>query len=114
MNNILMEIAALGLANVKLLALVTDTSYDVVFYADVEGGMIQSNTLAEQGKVAPEKLAAFYEKIAECVRSDPSYDNSVMNVVKVDQDTGVTFSTKERDCRVYAVKKEWRNAVLGT
>ena len=40
---------AKGLSDIELLELVTDKSYDVVFYAKYDGKMRQSNDLAEDG-----------------------------------------------------------------
>ena len=45
----ILKIEAKGLSDIELLALVTDTSYEVVFYAKYDGKMRQSNDLAEDG-----------------------------------------------------------------
>jgi len=112
MNSILIsEIEKLGLDGVDLLALVTDTSYDVTFYADVDGKRIQSNTMAEEGLLDSVKLMAFYEKVATAIREDEGFDPRALNVVKVNRNSEVSVSQMERNARVYAIKKEWRNEV---
>lgn len=113
MNNMLIsEIRKLGLTEVDLLALVTDTSYDVTFYADVDGKRIQSNTMAEEGLLDSVKLMAFYEKIATVIRTDSSFDANALNVVKVNRNSEVSMSRMERNAHVYAVKKEWRSVAI--
>ena len=113
MNGILIsEIEKLGLDGVDLLALVTDTSYDVTFYADVDGKRIQSNTMAEEGLLDSVKLMAFYEKIATVIRAGSSFDASALNVVKVNRNSEVSMSRMERNAHVYAVKKEWRSVAI--
>lgn len=113
MNNILIsEIEKLSLNEVDLLALVTDTSYDVSFYASVDGKRIQSNTMVEEGLIDSVILTAFYEKVATVIREDEGFDSSALNVVKVNRNSEVSMSKMERNTRVYAIKKEWRNLAL--
>lgn len=113
MNSILIsEVANLGLNEVDLLALVTNTSYDVIFYANVDGRRIQSNAMAEEDLIDSAALQAFYEKIAKIIQTDASFDPSALNIVKVGRNCEVSASKKERNAHVYAIKKEWRNQVL--
>ena len=46
-----LKIEEKGLTDVELLALVTDSSYEVVFYANYNGKTRQSNDLAEDGRL---------------------------------------------------------------
>ena len=113
MNSILIsEIEKLGLDGVDLLALVTDTSYDVTFYADVDGKRIQSNTMADEGLIDSVRLMVFYEKIATIIRAESSFDVSALNVVTVNRNFEVSISKMERNAHVYAIKKEWRNVAI--
>lgn len=114
MDKLLAAIDDLGVKGVELLALVSDTSYDVVFYANVDGKKIQSNSLAENGAIELSRLADFYGKVAEIVRGDPTYDASALNVVSVDAQKHVSINKEAIDCRVYAIKKNWRAQVLGS
>lgn len=109
---ILSEVQGLGFTGIELLALVTNTSFDVVFYANVAGNFLQSNAMADQGLIDPVKLAAFYNRVATIIRSDANFDSTALNIVKVNRNNEVSVSTKERDSRVYAIKKEWRTAIL--
>ena len=115
MNNmIISEIRKLGLGEVDLLALVTDTSYDVSFYASVDGKRIQSNTMVEEGLIDSVVLMAFYEKVATVIRMDEGFDPGALNVVKVNRNSEVSVSKMERNTRVYAIKKEWRNMAMNS
>ena len=115
MNNmIISEIRKLGLGEVDLLALVTDTSYDVSFYANVDGKRIQSNTMVEEGLIDSVVLMAFYEKVATVIRMDEGFDPGALNVVKVNRNSEVSVSKMERNTRVYAIKKEWRNMAMNS
>jgi len=113
-NKIISEIRELGLSEVDLLALVTDTSYDVVFYASVDGKRMQSNTMAEEGLLDTVKLMAFYGKVATAIREDEGFDPSSLNVVKVNRNSEVSMSKMERNTRVYAIKKEWRIVAISS
>lgn len=113
MNCILIsEIEKLGLNEVDLLALVTSTSYDVSFYANVDGRRIQSNTMVEEDLIDSATLTAFYEKVATIIRKDTSFDPDAMNIVQVGRNSEVSAFKMERNAHVYAIKKEWRNQVL--
>lgn len=112
MNKLFTEIDNLGLNGVELLALVTGTSYDVVFYANVEGKMVQSNSLAGEGKIEMNHLADFYARVAEIIREDSAYDASALNVVKVDAQKNCSIDKEPINSRVYEIKKNWRLKVL--
>ncbi len=109
---ILSEVQGLGFNGIELLALVTNTAFDVVFYANVAGNILQSNAMADQGLIDPVKLADFYNRVATIIRSDADFDSTALNIVKVNRNNEVSVSTKERDSRVYAIKKEWRATIL--
>lgn len=113
MKNLVAVVEELGLKGVELLALVTQTSYDVVFYANVEGEKVQSNTLADQGGVDAILLADFYAKVAEIIRKDSAYDASKLNIVEVNPRCEVSVRKDAIDSRVYKIKKDWRSKVLG-
>jgi uncharacterized HAD superfamily protein len=111
-NDLVSEIAELGLNEVDLLAVVTDTSYEVEFYASVDGKRMQSNAMAEEGLVDSNKLFAFYEKVATVIRAEASFDSGALNVVKVSRNGEVSMTKTARNAHIYAIQKEWRNQVL--
>ena len=77
-----LRIEAKGLQNIELLALVTDSSYEVIFYATYNGKICQSNDLAESGILSLEFVDDIYASVANVVRSDKKFDPSKMNIVK--------------------------------
>ena len=111
-NNLVSEIAELGLNEVDLLALVTNTSYEVEFYASVDGKRMQSNAMAEDELVDSGNLLAFYERVAITIRADARFDSNALNVVKVNRDGEVSMTKTARNAHVYAIQKEWRKQVL--
>ncbi len=112
MNGLLAEISKLNLSGVSLLAFVTDTSYEVVFYAMVNGRLVQSNTLAETGALDPLTLSDFYQSAAMAIRQSAKFKPDSMNVVKVSSTGEVQVSYEAKDCHIYAIRKAWR-ASLG-
>lgn len=113
-ENILDTIRSLekvGLSNINMLALVSATSYEVIFYGDYQGRTYQSNEIFESGIIAPNIVNDFYKQIAEIIRGSDDYLAEKMNIVKSVEDRYIDFSYDEIDCRVYKIKKEWKNSL---
>lgn len=100
-----------GISNIDLLALVTDTSYEVVFYGTYQGERIQSNEMAENGTIATNTVEDFYKQIATLVREASVYDAGKMNIVKCEKCGNVSISYDEKNCRVHRIKKEWKSSI---
>lgn len=109
-HNEIVKIESRGLSDIELLALVTDTSYEVVFYAKYDGKMRQSNELAENGALSLDFVDEIYNNVAEIVRSDSKYDASKMNIVKASKGD-VLIEYDEKNCRLYALKKKWKEEI---
>lgn len=101
---------AKGLSNIELLAFVTDTSYDVVFYAKYKGKMHQSNELAEKGILSFDFVDEFYAFVAKAVREDEKYDSKKMNILKASEEE-ITLEHDEKSCRTYGLKKQWKESI---
>lgn len=106
----ILKIEAKGLSDIVLLALVTETSYEVVFYAKCDGKMRQSNDLAEDGILTLDFVDEIYAAIAKVVREDKKYDSNKMNIVKASGDD-ITVEYDEKNCRTYGLKKNWKAAI---
>ena len=106
----ILKIEAKGLFDIELLALVTETSYEVVFYAKCDGKMRQSNDLAEDGILTLDFVVEIYAAIAKVVREDKKYDSNKMNIVKASGDD-ITVEYDEKNCRTYGLKKNWKAAI---
>lgn len=106
----ILKIESKGLSDVELLALVTDTSYEVVFYAKYNGKMRQSNDLAEDGILSIDFVDEIYEAVAKVVREDRKYDCAKMNIVKASgEDVAIEYD--EKNCRTYDLKKKWKEEI---
>lgn len=97
-----------GITNISAIALVSDTSSEVIFYGDVEGKRLQSNDLVEKGKVRPEVMDHFYDDITKAVRTSDWFKSDKMNIIKADRDS-VDVTYVEKQCRVYKIIKEWED-----
>lgn len=106
----ILKIEAKGLSDIELLALVTETSYEVVFYAKCDGKMRQSNDLAEDGILTLGFVDEIYAADAKVVCEDKKYDSSKMNIVKSSGDD-ITVEYDEKSCRTYGLKKNWKAAI---
>ena len=105
------KLEKVGITNVEMLALVTNTSYEVVFYGNCNGQKLQSNDLVEKDLIDSMQLDQFYKSIAEVVRTDKRFDKEKMNVVKYYKDAVIDFIQEEKDCRVYSIKKDWKSSL---
>lgn len=104
------KIEAQGLQNIELLALVSDTSYEVFFYAKIDGKMRQSNDLAESGVISISFVDELYETVANIVREDKTFDAAKMNIIKA-SDEKVTVEYDEKKCKIYSIKKKWKEEI---
>ena len=99
-----------NLSDIELIALVTETSYEVIFYAKYNGKMRQSNDLAEDGVITLGFADEIYAEVAKIVREDKKYDSSKMNIVKASEDA-IKVEYDEKNCRVYGLKKKWKEEI---
>ena len=94
-----------NVSNVQVLALVSDTSAEVIFYGVINGIRYQSNDMVEEGKLDPDIVEGFYGDITEIIRSDPQFDPAKMNIIKAD--TGkCQVEKEEKRCRTFKIVKE--------
>lgn len=113
MNNIILEIEKLrkaGIDNIMVIALITDTSREVIFYGDVDGIRAQSNNLVEEGKISIDVVDNFYETVTKIVRESIEFMPDKMNIIKADSKK-VDVSYCEKRCRTYKIIKEWEEGV---
>lgn len=99
------------ISKVNLIALVSDTSSEVVFYCDYKGNRVQSNDLSEEYGFDANVIDGFYEKITAITRKSSQFNKEMMNIVRVD-DNDVLFEYDEKVCRTYKIIKEWTKTVL--
>ena len=110
MNNILKEIKKLEEYNIKvinMLALITDTSSEVIFYCQYNNCLVQSNNLVEEYGISSVVIEKFYDIVAESVRKSKEYKSNLMNIIKV-KDNKIDFSYDDKGCRSYKIIKQWK------
>ena len=110
MTTLIDEIVKLNLGSIELLALVTSTSYEVVFYATVNGKKYQSNALTAEGLFDILKMDEFYSKVATIIRNASNFKSDSMNIVTVNSSATIKWEYAERNCRIYPIKKNWKNS----
>lgn len=110
MTTLIDEIVKLNLGAIELLALVTSTSYEVVFYATVDGKKYQSNALTAEGLFDILKMDEFYSKVATIIRNASNFKSDSMNIVTVNSSATIKWVYAERNCRIYPIKKNWKNS----
>ena len=93
-----------------MMALVTQTSYEVIFYANYHGKILQSNELAERGILSAAFVDEIYEQAAAVVRNDKKFAPDKMNVIKYSS-CSVKAEYYERNCKTYALKKRWKEEI---
>lgn len=106
----ILKIKSLGLSNIYLLALVTDSSYEVVFYAHYNGELLQSNKMTELGIIPFDIVEKIYLSIANIVRKDKKFKTTMMNILKYSNEN-ISFEYDEKKCRVYKLKKKWKESI---
>lgn len=100
-----------GISNINILALVSSTSYEVIFYGDYKGEIHQSNEMAESGIIAPNVVDDFYKQIATVIRESDGYSPEKMNIVIRGKDGNISVLYDEKNCRVHKIKREWKSSL---
>ena len=85
MDKIIAEIDKLNVGKIDLLAIVSKSSSEIVFYCDKNGRMIQSNNLIEEGLIDSVALDTFCSTITCIIRNDSKFREDKMNIVKVNR-----------------------------
>ncbi len=111
MKNLIKSISSKGISSVKGLALVSDTSYEVIFYGIINGKTIQSNTMVEEDLIDSVFLDKIYNDIASCIKKTSDYDNNKLNIVEFNDNGIVSHKKENRDYSVYKVIKEWEKNI---
>lgn len=95
-----------GISNIQMIAFVSDTSSEVVFYGEIDGVRYQSNNMVEAGKIKSDVVDAFYKDITSIIRTDKKFDVTRMNIIKADSDR-CKVEYDEKKCKTYKIIKAW-------
>lgn len=89
---------------------VGETSYEVFFYARIDGEVYQCFELAEQEKLDENELDVVFAEVVNVIRKSTAYSLSNKNIVTIEVDeTGIQMNVDyvDKDARMYGIKKEW-------
>lgn len=95
-----------GIKNISMIALISDTSSEVVFYCDYNNCRVQSNSLVEEYGIDSMIIEGFYSSITDIIRNSKDFKTESMNIVKVIGES-IEVSYEEKTCRTYKIIKEW-------
>ena len=101
-----------GISNIDMLALITKTSSEVIFYGEIQGKIYQSNNMVEENLIDSLEIETFYENITKIIKTDKEFREEKMNIIKVNREKVFSIEIEDNDCKVYRIKKEWRNGIL--
>ena len=101
-----------GISNIDMLALITKTSSEVIFYGKKQGKIYQSNNMVEENLIDSLEIETFYENITKIIKTDKEFREEKMNIIKVNRKKVFSIEIEDKDCKVYRIKKEWRNGIL--
>ena len=101
-----------GISNIDMLALITKTSSEVIFYGEIQGKIYQSNNMVEENLIDSLEIETFYENITKIIKTDKEFREEKMNIIKVNREKVFSIEIEDKDCKVYRIKKEWRNGIL--
>ena len=101
-----------GISNIDMLALITKTSSEVIFYGEIQGKIYQSNNMVEENLIDSLEIETFYENITKIIKTDKEFREEKMNIIKVNRKKVFSIEIEDKDCKVYRIKKEWRNGIL--
>lgn len=99
-----------GVSDIQLVALVSDTSSEVLFYGEVDGVRYQSNNMVEEGKISSDLVDTFYEDITSIIKADGKFKADKMNIIKADAERS-NVGYDEKKCRTFKIIKEWEKSL---
>lgn len=105
------QIIPKGSLKTVFFASVTETSYEVFFYAYIDGNPVQCFELAEQELLDENELDTVFADIVDVIKKSKVYQNDKNNIATITVDkSGVKMDMEyvDKNARMYGVKKEWK------
>ena len=105
------QIIPMGSSKTVFFASVTETSYEVFFYAYIDGNPAQCFELAEQELLDENELDTVFADIVDVIKKSKVYQNDKNNIATITVDkSGVKMDMEyvDKNARMYGVKKEWK------
>ena len=93
-----------GISNIDMLALITKTSSEVIFYGEIQGKIYQSNNMVEENLIDSLEIETFYENITKIIKTDKEFREEKMNIIKVNRKKVFSIEIEEKDCNTKQYK----------
>lgn len=109
------QIIPTGSDKTVFFASITQTSYEVFFYAFINGKAVQCYELAEEGKLDENELDSVFAAIVDVVKESKLFHGDKNNIATITIDkVGVKMDMEyyEKDARLYKIKKEWEQKIV--
>ena len=84
--------------NIRCIALVTVSGYEVVCYVDYTDMPTDAEALAEEDIISFDTLENYYRSVAQTVRKSKLFQHDKTNIVTYDPEKGVDFQYEASDC----------------
>ena len=104
-------IIPIGSEKTVFFASVTETSYEMFFYAFLDGKPKQCYALAEQNVLDENELDSAFKEAVTIIRESKLFRKEKNNIVTFIVDrSGVRMDIRyyEKDAHMYRIKKEWK------
>lgn len=96
-------------------ASVSETGYEVFFYAFIDGQPVQCFELAEKDLLDENELDNVFADVVGIIKKSEVYHSGENNIVTITiDDSGVKMDMAyvDRDARMYEIKKEWKQKMI--
>ena len=107
MKSIIDKLTKNGISNIKGIAIITDTSSEIIFYGNINGERMQSNQMSEENYVSFELIDTFYDNFTNKIRTLSNFKNDKTNIITFNDEGIETYKYEKLDCHNYLIKKEW-------
>ena len=97
--------------DVELLALITDSSSEVIFYCRIDDRIYQSNDLVENGLYDGNKMEDLYQKITGAIRNAEKFRGGMLNIVKIDKANNISYQYVPQDSGCFKIRREWKSTL---
>ena len=94
---------------------ISQTSYEVFFYAFIDGKPEQCYELAEKGDLDENELDLVFADIVKIIKESKLFQSDKINITTITIDkSGVKMDMEyyEKDARMYKIKKEWEQKMI--
>lgn len=95
---------------------ISETSYEMFFYAFIDGKAKQCFELAEEGELDGNTLDRVFEEIIQIIKKSKRFIVDKYNVATIIIDKSridLDVEYYDKDIRMYKVKKEWKKKNIG-